>query len=149
MEKKISQLIPWNGSLINTFGKKTSSSQNITYFHKRIPTANVTELVRTVDGKRRATHRKYTLTSRPFQARQINVWLHYILESTVLYWQRHCYQDREKHPLKTKTSYISKSALLQITASTAGTSAGTAMSVTGHTSSQRSQTELCQQKFAI
>lgn len=89
------------------------------------------------------------LSSCPFQARQINVWLHYIPGSTVLYWQQHCYQDRENHPLKTKTSYISKSALLQITASTARASAGTAMSVTGHTSSQCSQTELCQQKFTI
>lgn len=64
---------------INTFGgKKTSSSHNITYFHERILTANVTKLLRTVDGKKRATHRKYTLeqSSLPSQANKCLITLH-------------------------------------------------------------------------
>lgn len=56
-------------------GRKTAIT--VTYFHKRIPTANVMELLQILDGKRRATHSKETWSSCPFpslpsRARQIN-----------------------------------------------------------------------------
>lgn len=52
--------------VLSTTCQWKENSHNVTYIHKRIPTANVLEPLEIVGGKRRATHGRYSPSSHPF-----------------------------------------------------------------------------------